>query len=385
MRFIKTLFLYFTLLLSAGVTFAQDATTPPVNEVSSPTNMLAILMVIIALVLAFVLYALGQVLITLTKQVLDKNKASNIILPVLILGAILMSTFTTHAQDITTDTVVKVVPNYGGLSATAFWMLVSVVAIELVAILVIMFLINRIKQELMPVTVAKKSFDFREWWSRVDKKLFTKAVAVEREADILLDHDYDGIRELDNSLPPWWKYGFIITICISFIYMLHFHVLGSGKNPTEEYQAELQTAKLQMEAYEAKNKDKVDENNIQLADATGIAEGKEIFQQMCWACHGKMGEGGAGPNLTDEYWLHNSSLNDIFHTIKTGYPDKGMQSWEKQYSPKQISNIASYIKSLKGSNPPNGKAPQGDLFIETTQAVADSGATALNKDGTTKK
>ena len=148
----------------------------------------------------------------------------------LMLGAFSLLTYNSRAQEITTETVVKVVPNYGGLSATAFWMLVSVVAIELAAILVIMFLVNRIKQELMPVTAAKNSFDFREWWSRVDKKLFTKAVAVEKEADILLDHDYDGIRELDNSLPPWWKYGFIITICISFIYILHFHVLGSGKS-----------------------------------------------------------------------------------------------------------------------------------------------------------
>jgi cytochrome c oxidase cbb3-type subunit 3 len=161
-------------------------------------------------------------------------------------------------------------------------------------------------------------------------------------------------------------------------------VLGSGKNPTEEYEAELQKAKVEMQAYEAKNKDKVDENNIQLADATGLAEGREIFQQTCWACHGKMGEGGAGPNLTDDYWLHNGSLNDIYHTIKTGYPDKGMQSWEKQFSPKQISHIAGFIKSLKGTNPPNGKAPQGDLFTEAT-AVADSGSTASTKAESTKK
>lgn len=387
MRFIKTLFIYFSLLLFASSAYAQETTTPAVNEVSSPNNMLAILMVIIALVLAFVIYALGQVLITLSRQVMEKNRGLSKVAPVFMLGAFSLLSFTSQAQEVATETVVKVVPNYGGLSPTAFWMLLAVVAVEVITILVIMVLVNRMKQELMPASIRKKSFDFKEWWSRIDKKLFTKAVAVEKEADILLEHEYDGIRELDNSLPPWWKYGFIITICISFIYILHFHVLGSGKNPTEEYEAELQHAKVQMEAYEAKNKDKVDENNIQLADATGIAEGKDIYQQMCWACHGKLGEGGAGPNLTDDYWLHKGSLNDIFQTIKNGYPDKGMQSWEKQYSPKQISHITSYIKSLKGSNPPNGKAPQGDLYTETPTAVAaaDTAAGGLNESNSSKK
>jgi cytochrome c oxidase cbb3-type subunit 3 len=383
MRIIKTLFIHSSLLLIAAVGTAQNAAAPSANTVSSPTNMLAILMVIIALVLAFVIYAMGQVLITLTRQVLEKNKINKAVTVLAVLGLCLLN-LNVKAQDLGAETAVKVAPNYGGLTATSFWLLVAVVAIEVVAITVILILINRMKQELMPATVAKPSVDFRAWWSRVDKKLFTRAVAVEQEADILLDHEYDGIRELDNSLPPWWKYGFIITICISVIYLLHFHVLGSGKNPTEEYEAELQKAKVEMQAYEAKNKDKVDENNIQLADATGLAEGREIFQQMCWACHGKLGEGGAGPNLTDDYWLHKGSLNDIYHTIKTGYPDKGMQSWEKQYSPKQISHIASYIKSLKGSNPPNGKAPQGDLFTEEA-AVADSASTAATKVESTKK
>ena len=140
-------------------------------------------------------------------------------------------------------------------------------------------------------------------------------------------------------------------------------------------------AAAQQEAYQAKNKDKVDENSILLADAVGIAAGKEIFQQTCWACHGRLGEGGAGPNLTDDYWLHKGSLNDIYHTIKVGYPDKGMQAWEKQFNPKQISNIASYIIKLSGTKPPNGKAPQGEIF--TAAPVTDS--TLDIKDSLQKK
>jgi cytochrome c oxidase cbb3-type subunit 3 len=380
MRFVKTLFIPFFLLLIPAIVGAQ--TTNPAAKETSTTNMLAILMIIIALVLAFVIYALGQVLVTLIRQVMEKNRLNGKVIPGLLLFGFLVTGFQGRAEDVVADKAAKELPNYGGLSADAFWTLVSAVAIEVVAILFLMFFINRIRQELMPAKAATKSFDFQAWWSRVDKKLFTKAVPVEQEADIVLDHEYDGIRELDNSLPPWWKYGFIITIAISVVYMLHFHVLGSGKNPTEEYAAELQNAKVKLEAYEAKNKDKVDENNIQLADAGGIADGKDIFQQMCWACHGKMGEGGAGPNLTDEFWLHKGSLNDIYKSIKSGYPDKGMQSWEKQYSPKQIAHLASYIKSLKGTKPANGKAAQGDLYTEAGAATDSTSTTS--KEATVK-
>ncbi len=367
MRFVKTLLIPFFLLLVPFTIRAQN-TSPAVKEAST-TNMLAILMIIIALVLAFVIYALGQVLVTLIRQVMEKKKQSSPVIPGIFFLVFLMAGFPGLAQEISADPLVKVLPNYGGLSGSAFWTLVSAVMIEVVAILFMMFFINRIREELMPAKAPAKSFDFKAWWKRVDKKLFTKAVPVEKEADIMMDHEYDGIRELDNSLPPWWKYGFIITIGISVLYMLHFHVLGSGKNPTEEYAAELQYAKLKLQAYEAKNKDKVDENNIQLADAGGIADGKDIFQQMCWACHGKLGEGGAGPNLADEYWLHKGSLTDIYKSIKMGYPDKGMQAWEKQYSPKQIAHLAGYIKSLQGTNPSNAKAAQGELYTQTAGAT----------------
>lgn len=381
MRFIKTLFIFFTLLLAgSSMVLAQVADTA-VKEVRSSTNMLSVLMIIISLVLAFVIYSMGQVLLTLTRQVMDKNKTAINILPaVFIIGFMLLSVVST-AQDIGVDAVVKVLPNYGGLDASGFWVMVFVVGIETIAVLVMLFFIKRIQQELIPAKIKVPSEAFSQWWARVNNKFFTKAVAVEKEADILLDHDYDGIRELDNALPPWWKYGFIITIFFALIYLVHFHVLGSGNNPTQEYNSEMLRAAAQQQAYEAKNKDKVDENNILLADAVGISAGKEIFQQVCFACHGRLGEGGAGPNLTDDYWLHEGSLNDIYHSIKTGYPDKGMQAWEKQFNPKQMSNIASYIKKISGTKPANGKAPQGDIF--TAAPVTDS--TLDIKDSLQKK
>jgi cytochrome c oxidase cbb3-type subunit 3 len=182
---------------------------------------------------------------------------------------------------------------------------------------------------------------------------------VEKEADVMLDHDYDGIRELDNALPPWWKYGFIITIAIAFVYLGYFHAFGSGKNPTEEYAAEMESARIEKEIYESNNKDKVDENNIAMADASGIKAGQILYETNCVACHIKDGGGNVGPNLTDDYWLHKGSLNDIYKTIKNGYPDKGMQSWAKTFSPKEISLLASYVKSLKGTKPAAPESPPG--------------------------
>ncbi len=381
MRFIKTLLLFFMLLLAGSSMLHAQVANAAVTEVRSSTNMLSILMIIISLVLAFVIYAMGQVLLTLTRQVMDKNKTGTKVLPVVLMTGFTLLSIISQAQDAAVDAVVKVLPNYGGMDATGFWVMVFVIGIETIAILVMLFFIKRIQQELVPAKIKVPSEAFAHWWARVNNKFFTKAVAVEKEADILLDHDYDGIRELDNALPPWWKYGFIITICFAVIYLIHFHVLGSGNNPRQEYDAEMLRAAVQQEAYEAKNKDKVDENNILLADAVGIAAGKEIFQQTCWPCHGKLGEGGTGPNLTDEYWLHKGSISDIYQSIKHGYPEKGMQPWEKQFNPKQISNIASYIVKLSGTKPPNGKAQQGDIF--TAAPVTDS--TLKIKDSLLKK
>ena len=225
-------------------------------------------------------------------------------------------------------------------------------------------------------TEEKKAFSLKQWWINLDAKFFTKPIPLEKEADHLLDHDYDGIRELDNSLPPWWKYGFYLSVVFSIVYFLRYHVWKTGPDPEQEYNTEMAIAARQIEEYRKKAGDLVDEKTVTMADAKGIAEGQKIYATACFACHGANGEGTVGPNLTDAYWLHGGSINDVFKTIKYGVPDKGMQAWQKTYSPSQIKDIASYIKTLAGSNPPNGKAPQGEPFEEqstdTKPATKDS-------------
>ena len=391
MRFIHSIKKKMIIALIAMLTFttalAQDATGTSEKAAGSSNNMLLYLLVSVAIVLAFVIWGLGQALLALSRQVVEKNKAlKTTIITTVVIGLLLVSQ-TSIAQ--TTEAAVKVLPNYGGLSSTTFYLLLSVIAAEVIAILFLAFSVKGMYAALLPekeIVPAKEKFStLKKWWSRLDTKIFTKAVPVEHEADVMLDHNYDGIRELDNALPPWWKYGFYITIVAAFVYLLNFHVFGTGKNPTEEYAAEMQNAQIEKEIYEANNKDKIDENNVPMADANGLAMAKDIFTTKCFACHGKLGEGGAGPNLTDDYWLHKGSLNDIYHTIKNGYPDKGMQSWSTEFTPKEISFLASFVKTLHGTNPPNAKAAQGDLFTETISTQVIDSAKNNKKDTVSSK
>ncbi|MBP6432509.1 MAG: c-type cytochrome, partial [Ferruginibacter sp.] len=331
-------------------------------------NWLAILLVVTTIVLAFVIWGLGQVLIVLSKQALEKQKQSKQSSATALTILFLFFTQFAFSQNTVTEAV-KVAPNYGGLSATSFYMFLLVIMAEIFAVFALVFSIKKMYSELMPQKKnANEPSKLSAIWASFDKKFFTKAVPVEKEADFLLDHDYDGIKELDNALPPWWKYGFYITIVVGIIYLFNFHGFGNGKNPTQEYMAEMDKAKIEKEIFEANNKDKIDEANVPMANADGIGAGKKIYETKCVACHGAKGEGGAGPNLTDNFWLHKGSLNDIYNTIKVGYPDKGMQSWATEFTPKEMSLIASYVKTLHGTNPPNGKAPQGDLFTEDATA-----------------
>ena len=353
-------------LLIGYTLFAQTSPAAP-SAVTAGSNMLEILLIITAFVLLFVIWGMGQVLVALSRQLLDKTSEASkgAVLSVLVILSLLSEN--AQAQTVAVDAAANAIPNYGGISANSFYLLLSIITTEIFAILFLFFSIRRIFVELLPEksAAAVKKSKLAALWVRLDKKLFTKAIPIEQEADALLDHNYDGIQELDNALPPWWKYGFIITIGFAFVYLLNFHVLGNGKNPTEEYAVEMENAKIAKEAYEANNKDKIDETMVPMADAAGMKIGKDDYIANCIACHGSKGEGGAGPNLTDDYWIHKGSLNDIYNTLKVGYADKGMQSWAIKFSPKEMSEIASYVKMLKGTNPPGAKAPQGDLYDET--------------------
>ena len=335
-------------------------------------------MIITSIVLVGVIWLLSQVMITLSKSILKKRREEGSIKTILILiGTTLLSSIA-NAQDSYIVTGMNKDGNYGGMSFIGFYALLSVIALELVVILYFSIMIRRLFRDLSgesdkALARVGEASKLLKWWKQLDKNWMTKAVEIEKEADILLDHDYDGIKELDNALPPWWKYGFYITIVIGIIYLFNFHVWGTGPTPEQEYSAEVAEGQLLEEQYKARTKDVIDENNLTLADADGIASGKALFTQSCIACHAADGGGGIGPNLTDNYWIHGGKLADIYKTIKVGYPEKGMQSWQSMYSPIQIRNLASFVQSIKGAKTANPKAPQGDLMQgDVPVATADS-------------
>jgi cytochrome c oxidase cbb3-type subunit 3 len=209
-------------------------------------------------------------------------------------------------------------------------------------------------------------------WVRLKERYVTgELLPVEQEHTILTAHNYDGIHELDNRMPPWLRYVFVGTIVFAAIYMISFAVLGLVETSEEEYLAEMTQAEKEVAAYKLTAAKGINEDNAQLlTDAAALTTAKGIFQQNCQACHGASGEGGVGPNLTDEFWLHGGDVKSVFKTIKYGVPQKGMISWEQKLQPDQIQQVASYVLSLQGSHPANGKAPEGEKFTADSQPAS---------------
>ncbi|MFZ1289703.1 MAG: cbb3-type cytochrome c oxidase N-terminal domain-containing protein [Melioribacteraceae bacterium] len=192
--------------------------------------------------------------------------------------------------------------------------------------------------------------------------LLNQRPSINDEQKLLLDHDFDGIKELNNKIPPWFMAIFYGSIIWATIYMVDYHILGSGNVQEDEFTAEVEVASLEREILNKSGKLLNEENVTVSNDAVALANGKNIFIKNCAACHGQNGEGLVGPNFTDDYWIHGNKINDLFKTIKYGVPAKGMISWQTQLDPNQMQEVASYILTLRGSNPANPKAPEGTIY-----------------------
>lgn len=333
------------------VAVAAGTALPDAKSALSIESNIPLILTITAVALAIVILFLGSLLGKVALMKIKQNTK--------VIAIICLSTFAVSLQAATPEFGWKVTTN------ELDYLLLGVIFFE---VLIILYFAYWLKVVILPEKEKKVVTENKPvtnaWWDK-----FNKSVKIENEKDVQLDHDYDGIKELDNALPPWWLYGFYLTILFSVVYLYQYHVSKSAPLQVQELNNEFAAAKLEAEEYAKTHPKKVDENTIEYAaNADFISAGKTLFGQKCVACHGPEGQGLQGPNLTDEYWKNGGSIKNIFKTIKNGVPNMGMIAWGQELTPNQIETLANYIKSIKGTNPVNPKAPEGDLFIEVKSA-----------------
>jgi cytochrome c oxidase cbb3-type subunit III len=206
-----------------------------------------------------------------------------------------------------------------------------------------------------------------------ERKARQTAGLLPTEKELLMtDHNYDGIMELDNPPPAWFQFLFYFTIAFAVIYILNYHVISKANLSADEYMQEMSVANAQREEL-VRTGALINENNVvTLTEKADLDKGKEIFSANCVSCHNVDGGGGVGPNLTDDNWIHGGGIVNVFKTIKYGVPAKGMITWQTQLNPKQIQQVASYVLTFKGTKPAAPKAPEGNIWVDTTAAPKDT-------------
>jgi cytochrome c oxidase cbb3-type subunit 3 len=378
----KKIIYLLSVMLLTGFTQPAWAAGPPEPSVFS--NPLALTFMILMVVLLIIIGILAFLLIGTADLEMKKRKikvTTPVAMPTMLILLLSSSTLFAQAGDTATPATTAAATSIGGLSPSTFYIMASVIFLELAIILVLLFNIRfllkverqkMVKPEVLTEEVKRTRLS---WWDK-----FNKLRPVSQEAELDLGHDYDGIRELNNRLPPWWLYGFYLTIVVAVIYLWRFHVSHTGPSSIEEYETAIAKADLEVSEYLKKKGDNVDENTVTyLTSAPDIDAGKVLFANPanCVVCHREDGGGNVGPNLTDDYWITGGSIKDIFKTIKYG-TTKGMRSWQDDFSSKQIAQIASYVKSLHGTNPPNPKEPAGQLYKEEAGSPAVDSIKMLN-------
>jgi cytochrome c oxidase cbb3-type subunit III len=264
----------------------------------------------------------------------------------------------------------------GGLSPEVLLMaIVTVLVLIVLLLLAVAYYIIKVVNMVLQDNLAKERAaaglpepEAEPSWMALQFQKLWGTRPLQEEGSILMHHDYDGIQELDNHLPPWWKYLFYLTIAFSVVYVFVYHISGTLPLQEEEYQREMMAAAKAAEMRLASaDVTFIDENSVEfVTDAASLTQGATLYARHCVVCHGANGEGGIGPNLTDEYWLHGGSVSDVFKVIKYGVVEKGMIPWQTTLNPTQMQNVTSFILTLEGTNPANAKAPEGQIYIRET-------------------
>jgi cytochrome c oxidase cbb3-type subunit 3 len=243
--------------------------------------------------------------------------------------------------------------------------LLILIAIEIIVSALENIMLHKLDDEAKAIFLAEKEKSFKFTWLKETYQNLLGQTPIEDEAEIILDHNYDGIKELDNNLPPWWIYGFYASIVFAAVYLLRYHVF-SGPTQIDELETELADARIAIETYKKTTKNLVDINTVtQLTEAADLSAGKTIFESNCVACHMADGGGGIGPNLTDPNWILGGDIKSIFKTVSEGgRSGKGMIAWKQQLKPLEIAQVSSYVLTFEGTTPANPKVPEGDVWVD---------------------
>jgi cytochrome c oxidase cbb3-type subunit 3 len=248
------------------------------------------------------------------------------------------------------------------------------VAIEIVVSAVDKVTYHLLSEEQKKQLEEAQSLPFTEsaFYQNLMKKL-TRSKEIEEEHDVMLDHDYDGIKELDNVLPPWWVNLFYITIIFAFVYLVRFHIYNDY-DQASEFETEMAIAKAEVEKYKLTAPDLMDKDKVTLlTEASDLAQGKKIYETNCVACHKVDGGGSIGPNLTDEHWILGGGIKNVFNTLMEGGREgKGMVAWKATIKPSDLQKVASYVLSLQGTNPPDAKPAEGDIWVDENAPKAET-------------
>lgn len=246
-----------------------------------------------------------------------------------------------------------------------FLVLLILIAIEAIVGALENVMLHKLDEEAKARFLAEKEKTIKFTWLKNTYIKLLGQKPIEEEHDIILDHNYDGIKELDNNLPPWWLYGFYASIIFGAIYLIRYHIFD-GENQFDELETELADARIAIEAYKKTAKNLVDVNTVTLLTEAGdLASGKTIFETNCVACHMADGGGGIGPNLTDEYWISGGDIKSVFRTVSEGgRSGKGMIAWKQQLKPLEMAQVASYVLTFQGTTSANPKAAEGDIWVD---------------------
>lgn len=343
--------LKYILSVLVAMVLTKGAVAQQVVTDSNP-EMHYYLLTAIAIILLVVIVALNGAIknIATGKALWESKNSAALVLGLFFTG---MSS-QAFAQDAAAQDMIIVEPNYGLI----FWLFLLVDLVLLIIVFVQLSVLSGLVNTIKGAAAEEGEYievetGFDRFW-----KGLTNAAPIESEAEVMTDHDYDGIRELDNVLPPWWVWLFNLSIVFAVVYFGYYEIYKSTDMSMDEYQAEMVLAEEQAAAIG------VTADNVQLMeDESNLANGQKIFESNCVSCHLIDGGGNIGPNLTDKYWKHGGSIQDVFTTVENGVTGTAMVSWKALISPNDRQDVVSYILvKLQGSTPAVAKAPEGELY-----------------------